>query len=194
MGLLEDAAGAATGSSTLPWAILGAVVAIGAAAVGGYFYGHHVEALAFSAYQSAQAAAAEKQAAANKTALLAQQSANQAAMTKTSQTYAGEIDEITKRRDALIAANNSLTQRLYVHVASPSSAKPGVPETGASGPVDASASEVELPQQLNGWITDRFAEADRNAALVTSLQQVIVEDRLICNGQLPGITQTDAKK
>ena len=191
MGLAEDAVGAATGGSSLPWVLLGGVVAILAAAATGYFYGHHVEELEFAAYRSAQTAAAAKQVADNKSALLKQQQADQAAMAKINQTHGEALNEITKRRDALLAANRSLSQRLYVHVASAGSAESAVSAPGTGGSVDAQAGVAALDQRSAEFFIDEFSAADRLAADYAALQQVIVNDRATCNGQLPGITQTE---
>jgi len=189
MGLAEDAVGAATGGSSLPWIILGGVVAILAAAATGYFYGRHVESLEFAAYRSAQAAAAAKQAADNKSALLKQQQADQAAMAQINQTHGEALNEITKRRDALLAANRALTERLYVHVASAGSTEPAVSSPGTGGSVDAQAGVAELDGQTAQFLISEASRADQLAADYAALQQVIVNDRATCNGQLPGIAQ-----
>src|ERR1700737_1700029 len=102
-----------------PWLILGAFVAVIGTAAASFGYGHHVEYLAYMAYRKSQEAVAAKQVADNKAALLAQQTADFAKMAQINQTRSGEIDAITQRRDALLAANRTLTRRLYVRVSSP---------------------------------------------------------------------------
>jgi hypothetical protein len=186
----ETAVEGATGGSALPWLILGAVVVVAGAAISGYVYGHRVEEAQFNLYKTQQAAAAEQQVASNKTALLKQQQDDAAAMATINQTHAENLNEVTQRRDALLNANRDLSRRLYVVTASASKQPVGVSKAGASRPVDAQASEVELPQQLGTWLVGRFTEADDDANLVTVLQQVVVHDREVCNGSIPGVTQS----
>jgi hypothetical protein len=189
----EDAvtavAGTAASTSMLPWVLLGGVAIVAAAALGGYVYGHRAEEAQFNLYKSQQAALAEKQVAANKTALLVQQQADVAAMDKINQAHGEQLNAITQTRDTLLAANSDLARRLYVRTASPGQRTSGVSKAGASGPVDAQAGEIELPQQLGSWLVGRFTEADDDANLVTALQQVVIHDREVCNGSIPGVTQ-----
>src|ERR1700686_2653740 len=96
-----------------PWVIVGGLLAVIAIGTGSFGFGYHVESLKFAAYQTAQIAAAEKQVVDNKTALLAQQQADQAALAQINQTHRGELNEITQRRDALLTANRNLTERLW---------------------------------------------------------------------------------
>ena len=173
-----------------PWLILGAVLTVLALVAASFGYGEHVEHLKLVAYQKAQTAAAEKQVADNKTALLKQQQADQAALAQINQTHGEALNEITKRRDALLAANRSLTQRLWVHVASAGSAEPAVSTPGTGGSVDAQAGVAELDGQTAQFLISEASRADQLAADYAALQQVIVNDHAICNGQLPGITQT----
>jgi len=200
MGIIETAAedvaktavGGAAGSSMLPWLILGALAVVAGAAVGGYVYGHHVEEVQFDLYKTAQQAAAEKQVAANKTALLAQQQADQAEMSRINQSHGVQLNEITQRRDALLAANRSLSQRLYVGVAGTGWQPAQLPETGASGPVDAGDTQAALSVGSSEFFIREFAQADADLATIGALQQVVVHDREVCNGQLPGVTQAPA--
>lgn len=186
----EDAAKTAVGGAAtpaLPWLLLGGAVLVAAACAASFYYGHHVESLAFDAYKSQQAAVAAKQEAANRAALLVQQQADQAKMDQINQEHAGETDEIVKRRDALLAANRSLTQRLWVRTHSTDS-KPAVPEVGASEPVDAQGSSAALSDGSAKFFIDEFAAADQLAADYAALQQVITHDREVCNGSLPGVS------
>lgn len=189
----EDAvtavAGTATSTSILPWVLLGGVAVVAAAALFGYVEGHRAEEAQFNLYKSQQAALAEKQVAANKTALLSQQQADTAAMDKINQAHGEQLNEITQTRDTLLAANSDLTRRLYVRTTSAGQRTTGVSKAGASGAVDAQAGEIELPEQLGSWLVGRFTEADDDANLVTALQQVVIHDREVCNGSIPGVTQ-----
>lgn len=172
-----------------PWAILGALLTVLALCAASFGFGHHVEYLALVAYQKSQTTAAEKQVADNKSALLAQQQADAAAMAQINQTHGVQLNAITQRRDALLAANRNLSQRLWVRTASADKPATGVSKTGSGGSVATDSGEVELPQQLASWLVDQFTQADNDAALVTSLQQVVIHDRLVCNGSLPGVTK-----
>jgi hypothetical protein len=189
----EDAvtavAGTAAGSSMLPWALLGGVAIVAAAALGGYVYGHRAEEAQFNLYKSQQAALAEKQVAANKTALLVQQQADAAAMDKINQAHGEQLNEITQRRDALLSANRDLSQRLYVRTTSTGQRATGVSKTGAGGPVDAQAGTAALDQRSSEFFIDEFSAADQLAAGYAAAQQVILHDREVCNGSIPGVTQ-----
>jgi 2-keto-3-deoxy-6-phosphogluconate aldolase len=199
MGVVETAAedvaktavGGAAGSSVLPWLILGAVVVVAGAAIGGYVYGHRAEEVQFNLYKTQQKAAAEQQVAANKEALLKQQQDDAAQMAKLTQSHGVQVNEITQRRDALLNANRDLSRRLWVAVSTDAGQRATVvSQARTGGPVVAGTSEVELPQQLGGWLVDKFTQADKDADLVTSLQQVVVHDREVCNGSIPGVTRT----
>jgi len=173
-----------------PYAILGGLLAVLAIGAGAFGFGYHVESLKFAAYQSAQAAAAEKQVGDNKSALLVQQQADQAALATINQTHRGELNEITQRRDALLTANRALTERLYVGTTGARKQSTGVSKAGTSVTVDAQAGTAALDQRTSQFFLDEFAAADKLAASYTALQQVVVHDREVCNGQLPGLTQT----
>jgi hypothetical protein len=199
MGVVEDAAedvaktavGGAAGSSVLPWLILGAAVVVAGAAIGGYVYGHRAEEVQFNLYKTQQKAVAEQQVAANKGALLKQQQDDAAQMAKLTQSHGVQVNEITQRRDALLNANRDLSQRLWVAVSTGASQRATVvSQAGTRGPVAADTSEVALPRRLAPWVIAEFTEADSDAALVTSLQAVVVHDREVCNGSIPGVTQT----
>jgi hypothetical protein len=170
-----------------PWTILGGVMVLFLTAAFSYGYGHHVDHLAFVAYQKDQAAKAAQQVAANRAALLAAQQASQEEMAKINQTHTENVDEIKKRRDALRAAVSSMSQRLYVNTAGYGGANAGMSEAGASGPSATEASYAALPAGFGNWLIDKFTEADDSAATVTALQQIVIEDRKICDGRLPGI-------
>jgi hypothetical protein len=172
-----------------PYIIIAALVGLALVSVGSFGYGEHIETLLFDEYKSQQAAAAQKQVADNKTALLAQAQAEQAKMDQINLTHAGETDEIVKRRDALLAANRDLTQRLWVRTASAGKPATVVPGAAASEPVDAGAGETALSPAVGSWLTDQFTQADTDIATIAALQQVVIQDRAVCNGALPGLPE-----
>src|ERR1700686_29733 len=110
-----------------PWVIVGGLLAVIAIGTGSFGFGYHVESLKFAAYQTAQIPAAEKKVVNNKTALLAQQQADQAALAQINQTHIGELHAITQSRDTLLAANSDLTRRLWVRTRGAGKQPVGVP-------------------------------------------------------------------
>jgi hypothetical protein len=168
-----------------PYVILAAFGATIGLAVASFGIGHHIEYLELVAYQKTQAAAAEKQVADNKTALVKQQQADQAAMDKINQDHGVQLNEITQRRDALLTANRNLTQRLWVSTSSGKQPS-GVPQVGASGPDDAQSGRAALSYGSSKFFYDEFAQADVDTATIAALQQIVAHDREVCNGSLPG--------
>ncbi|WP_017773857.1 lysis system i-spanin subunit Rz [Paraburkholderia kururiensis] len=162
----------------ISWGLrLGIVVA---AALGGFFYGHHVESLAFDAYRAEQAATAEKQLATEQAHARAVEQAAVAHQAAAEAQYQENLNELKKRRDALLAAGIAGGQRLYVTTAR---AKPaGVPQPAAS----ASGADTPVPAALSdgsaSFFIDKFAEADQLVATLNLAEQVIAEDRKTCNG------------
>src|ERR1700737_4576393 len=146
-----------------PWLILGTFVAVIGTAVASFGYGHHVEYLTYMAYRKSQEAVAAKQVADNKAALLAQQTVDFAKMAQLNQTHSGELNEISQSRDALLAANRSLTQRVYLRVPR-ASANAAVPQAASGVAVDAQASSTALDRRSAGFLIDEFSAADQLAA------------------------------
>lgn len=194
--VVEDAAKSAVGGgatmSMLPWILLGLVVVFIGAMTAAFFEGKHIETTVFEKYVSDQKAAAEAQVAANKAALLTQALQQQAAMDVIKNTHAGALNEITQRRDALITANRNLTQRLYVATASSSVKSADLHSAGSSGPGDNETGTAALSIGSSEFFLDEFAQADSDIATITALQQVVTEDRLVCNGSLPGVSPPSA--
>lgn len=184
-GAAETAVGGAATESVLPWVILALVVTVIGLCIGSYAYGHHVEGLVLAKYQSDQKAAAEQMKANNAAALLDQQTKQQAAIDKINSDHTGAINDITKRRDTLVAANRSLTQRLYVATAS-AIAGPAVFQTGSAGPVDNATGTAALSIGSSVFFDNEFADADKLAVTLTAAQKVIANALLLCNGKLPG--------
>lgn len=173
-----------------PYVVLGALVGAIGLALGGYFYGHHVETLVFDAYRAKQATLAAQQIVSNHDAVAAVSASEAAGLRQITTTQQESLNELTKRRDALVAANSDLAQRLQHYLASAS--RPATPMSqvaaGASGSDAASDPSLSVGlQQFTGWLTGQFYEADVLAVRLTAAQAVISQDRLVCNGELPGV-------
>jgi hypothetical protein len=168
---------------------LAALVVLG----GAYYEGHHHEALAFEAYKAQQAAQAQKQVTTNHGAVAAISASEAEGLRRIAADAQESRNEIQKRNDALTAANADLSGRLWKYLGArkqPAS----VPTVAAGGPDDHGASDAALPvglQQFTGWLTGQFYEADKLAVNLTAAQAVIEQDRLVCNGALPGIAQAN---
>jgi len=195
---IGDVAGTATegaaSSTLLPWILLAVAVAMIALAFGAYRFGVHVEKQSFDAYVSKEAAAAQAQVASNQKALKDLAASDAAAMDALTQSHNEATNENTQRRDALLTANRNLTQRLWVATAGrPSSGPAAVPSTGASGPVDNATGYATLSIGSSSFFIDEFSEADQLAIDLAAAQQVIIQDRKVCDGSLPGIAPTPLK-
>ena len=163
-----------------PWAIVGALVAAIGLAVGGYFYGHHVESLAFDAYRAQQVAVAQKAEADAQVAARAAEQTYDSKLADATAAYQENLDALTKRRDALERQLADGSERVYVTVARPGSN--GVPQAAtAPGRADETVSAA-LSQRSAEFFAGQFAEADRLASLVNLAEQVIAQDRQTCNG------------
>lgn len=170
---------------------LGVLAALLVVAAGAYYSGHHREALAFDAYKAQQAAQAQKQVTTNHDAVAAISASEAEGLRRIAADAQESRNEIQKRNDALIAANADLSGKLwrYLHA---SKQPASVPTVAAGGPADHGASDAALPvglQQFTGWLTGQFYAADKLAVNLTAAQAVIEQDRLVCNGALPGISQ-----
>jgi hypothetical protein len=173
------------------WKIIGALAALLIVAGGAYYEGHHHEALAFDAYKAQQAVAAQKQVTTNHDAAAALSASEAAGLRRIAADAQESRNEIKKRNDALTAANADLSGKLWKYL-NAGKRPASVSASAAGGPVDHAAGGAALPvglQQFTGWLTNQFYEADKLAVNLTAAQQVIEQDRLICNGSLPGITQ-----
>lgn len=163
-----------------PWAIVGALVAAIGLAVGGYFYGRHVESLAFDAYRAQQVAVAQKAEADAQAAARAAEQNYDSKLADATASYQENLDALTKRRDALERQLADGSQRLYVAIARPSGdgvskASPGAGRTDEAVP-------AALSQRSAEFFAGEFAEADRFVELVNLAEQVIEQDRQTCNG------------
>jgi transposase len=171
--------------------LIGFVLIVGAAA-GGYWKGHHDETMVFDVYKQEQAANAEKQVASNQHAVAAITASEAAALRATASTLQESNDELTKRRDALVADRAQLVSQLRTRLAGTGgraaqlSSAPAA--AGGSHATGDGALSVGLEQlvEFNGR---EFYEADLYADQLIAAQQVIVQDRQICNGSLPGVSQ-----
>lgn len=182
-----------------PWLILAELVIVIGIGGGCYAYGHHNGELAvqtqFDEYKLKQTREADKQAEDNRNALAAQQAEFDSRMEHTNLQHAAATSEITKRRDALATANSSLTQQLRKYIAASTRQQPAVvQQAGAGGPVDHATDPADVRDgvsDLSQYLLNRFSDADQCAVDLTAAQQVIVTDRMLCNGELPGVTQTE---
>lgn len=177
--------------SPLLWKVVGGLIALLLVASGSYYEGHHHEALAFQDYKNQQAAVAAKQVASNQTAVAAITASEAEGLRKIAATRQEQVDAIKKTNDALVAANSDLADKLQRYLTRTGGRRPIVHQAAAGPGGSDAASDAALPvglQQFTGWLTGQFYEADRLAVNLTAAQQVIEQDRLICNGQLPGIS------
>lgn len=173
-----------------PSAILAELVFVLGLCFGCYEWGHHNESLVFEAYKSQQVSKAETQVADNKGALLDQERQQSAALAKIVENQRGTIDEITKRRDALLADNQRVSQQLrsFLTGASSTAALVSSSTAGARGSDEAGdATFSERLAKLSQFNTSQFGAADIDAAKITALQAIVDEDRRICTGALPGV-------
>lgn len=170
--------------------LIGFVVALAIVAAGAWYEGHHGEALKFDAYRAEQKAVAAQQVAANVTAVSAISASEAAGLRTIATTQQEQINDLTQRRDALLNERAQLTERLRANLARASQQPAAVPQTASSTAGRDAAGNAALPvglEQLVDWNTRQFYEADTIAARLTSAQAIIEQDRVICNGALPGI-------
>lgn len=176
--------------------VLGIAAAIAIVAGGSWYEGHHQEALAFDNYKLQQAAVAQKQVTTNHDAVAAVSASEVAGLKKIATDAQESNDALKKTNDALLASNGDLTLKLWQRVHLPSQPAVGVPKAAGSGPVDHGADDSALPvglAELVKFNTNQFYAADQLAVRLTAAQAVIVQDRQICNGELPGLTQPVAQ-
>lgn len=173
-----------------PYVIIGELVLVIGLCFGSYEWGHHNESLVFEAYKSQQGSKAETQVADNKGALLDQERQQSAALAKIVQDQKGSIDEITKRRDALLADNQRVSLQLRKFLAGASVKPAGVPGTAAiAGQPQAEEDPAFLERlaRLSQFNTGQFGTADVDIADYNALLAIAEDDRLRCDGSLPGI-------
>jgi inactivated superfamily I helicase len=174
--------------------LIGVAAALAIVAAGAYYEGHHHEALAFDAYKVQQAELAQKQVTTNHDAVAAVAASEADGLRAISAHQQEQINEVQKRNDALVASNADLARRLRGYLTRTGGQPASVPAAASGGPVDHDAGDAALSvglQQFTGWLTGQFYEADRIAVRLTAAQQVIVQDRQVCNGSLPGVTGTN---
>lgn len=173
------------------WKWIAGLVLVAGAAIGGYWKGHHDESMVFTQFKATAAARAEKQVASNQTAVAAISASEAAALQATNQQLQESNHEATKRRDALESERSVLLGQLRQRLACPVSKGAVVPEAAGRGPGAHAASDAALPDglaDLYDFNGREFYEADQLAIKLTAAQQVITNDRLTCNGSLPGVT------
>lgn len=177
-----------------PYVLL-AKVGVCVAIVGGaYLYGHHNgytgEKLVYDKYVSDQAAKAEAQVAANKSALLFQQTQFNLDQTRVQKDHSDEITKLTATRDAAVADSQRAVNGLRAYLASAGRRAVVVHEaaTGTTGAnQEGSGGLSDGVSSLNWYLTQRFYTADVNAATLNEAIDLIAQDRQYCNGSLPGV-------
>jgi hypothetical protein len=189
----------------MPWLILAAVLAIGIAGVGGYAFGHHVEALAFEKFQAQEKAVAEQELAG---AQADARTKEQTAASKLAFIDAGYQTQIQTLQDqshdqqqtyeaALRGVDNG-TLRLRYADSGTGRASGNQVAAGASGSdaAGASSNTTELPVPVSEFLVDEASRADDLAVLdaqraqqVTALQALVTQYRLTCNGVPLGVAQ-----
>lgn len=178
-----------------PQAILAKVAVVGAVAAGAFFWGHHVgysgEKSAYDLYVANQKSAAESQVAANKSALAFQQTQFQLQMNQLQKDHSDEVENLTSQRDAALADSSKYAGQLRQYI-SRSHIVGAVVSGAGSGSAGTDAARqgglLDGVSSLNWYLTQRFHDADVNAATLNEAIAVIAKDREICNGSLPGVT------
>lgn len=165
-----------------PYFLLGSVLAAIALALDGYFYGHHVEALAFDAYKSQQAAVAEKAAAESQVHArqIEQDAATKLAATEAD--FQGKIHDQQQTYEAALRGASDGSLSLYVHTRSCTAS---VPKAGASADGLDDAGTAQLSGDTAKFLVSESHRADELALKVNALQAVIAQDRQVCNGSVP---------
>lgn len=161
-----------------PYLIIGGAAVWIGTVIGGFAFGHHVEAEAFDTYK-AQVTTAEAQGQAKQqVAVSAAEASGAAAVAATTTYYQGKIDAINKANVAAVAGLAS-DHKLYVHTAS-CSANP-VSKTPGSAAVGDDSGTAELSFDTGKFLIDLASRADSAAAQLTGAQQIILADRQTCN-------------
>jgi len=174
-----------------PYVLLGTLLAVIAIAAASFGYGRHVESLAFDKYKAEQRSAASAQVASNQTAVAAITASEAEGLRQIASTAQESRDEIQKRNEALVAANSDLARRLREYVTRPGVTATHVPQPATGSGGSDAAGSTSLPdgfQNLAQWVTAELRDADNLAVTLVEAQQVILQDRQMCNGQLPGVT------
>lgn len=175
--------------------VLGILVAVLLIAGGSFYGGHHYEALAFDAYKAKQGEQAAKQVTTNHDAVAAISASDAAGLRVIAANAQESRNEIQKRNDALVGTNAALSDtvsRLRTRLAGSGIQSAALSQAATGGSDDHGSSGAALPdglEQLVKFNSARFLEADDDAINLTAAQAVLTQDRLICNGALPSITQ-----
>lgn len=164
----------------LPYKLIAIAAAFLSCTLGGYFFGHHVEALAFDAFKAKQAAVAAQATADAQAHARAAEESYATSMSAAQTSYQENLDALKKRRDALEAALSAGPQRVYVTASRPAAGSMPQASTGTSGTGETIPTALSFGSSK--FFVDEFAEADRLASLVNYAEQVIEQDRNTCNG------------
>lgn len=181
-----------------PQAILAKVAIVGAVAASAYLWGHHSgyssERAEYDLYVAQQGQKAEFQVAANKSALLFQQTQFQLAQAKIEKDHTDEVANLASARDVAVADSGHYAERLRYYLAHAGGKSAGVPGSAASAVQPATDSEgagglSDGISGLNRYLIQRFYTADVIAATLNEAIDVIAQDRAVCTGALPGINK-----
>jgi hypothetical protein len=177
-----------------PYLIIGALFGAAVLFGGGYYEGHSREAAAFDTFKAQQAAIASQQVVTNHTAVAAISASEAAGLKQIAATATESRNEIQKRNDALVGnaaalatTVASLQRRLtgtsqQLAAVSKTGSSPGVPDGTGDGPLSVGLAD------LVKFNSAQFLAADDDTVTITGLQAVVAQDRLICNGALPGLS------
>lgn len=180
---------------TIGWKLLIGAVLLAGVAIGGYWKGHHDESMVFELYKSKQSTKAETQVASNQHAAAAITASEAQGLRNIAAQAQESRNEIQKRNDALVgttAALSATVASLQRRLASARSERPQLPAPAAGGPSVDAAGDAALPvglAELVKFNAEQFRQADEDTVTITALQQVVTQDRMICNGTVPGISQ-----
>jgi predicted RNA-binding Zn ribbon-like protein len=169
------------------WRIGGALVLAVGLFAGGYWRGHHIEALTFDAYKAKiQAASAQAIASAEQHAAKVQDVAEQQ-QAATVADYQEKIDALNRDRDAAHGAATADAQRVFVPVAAcGSSAVPAAAAgtNGADGARTTFTAQLQPAVALNliNLAADADYENGRLRAKIAALQKRVNQDLTEING------------
>jgi hypothetical protein len=164
-----------------------AVALIGVGAFGMYRY----ESAKFTEYVDAQKLAAQKQKDANGVALDTLKTQQAATITSIHSEYTENAQHLQAARDAALAAAASYAGKLQQYIAS-SHQRASLPSAASAPAGTADAPQGGLLdglQSLNWYLTQRFTDADDNTDALNEAIAILIEDRKICTGALPGVSQ-----
>jgi hypothetical protein len=157
-----------------PWLILGSLLATLALMAATAAYTHHIDALALHAYQTKEAAIAEKAAAQSEAQARAVEAQVELQQTSIVQSYREQLHALSQTHDAAVRAFRNADRLRRDHAGTGSD---GVSEAATcTARVDA-AREGGLSSEDAQFLVGEAERADRLAAKVAALQRVVEGDR-----------------